>query len=221
MISVKALYDSVQRMAAKDQKGYNMPDDFNGDLDNVQLEVAEYIYQFFEINSKAVDILGPFIPRIEPSSNSTGAVAKPSDYLHLIALDFKVSSTVYYPIEYYGVNGAMISQQIPQRAADASKNRYRYSYENTAIQIYPKALCTVRMSYLKRPPTASIAFTENTSGTEDFLVYDAGASVDLEWSETCFNLFLALMLEKLGVQIKDQVLLEYSQLGFARETIMK
>ena len=81
---------------------------------------------------------------------------------------------------------------------------------NGYTQIYPTNIDGIDVTYLSRPIEPLWAFTVNaTTGMPD---YDASTSVDLNWSNELFNEIGIRILSFMGINLKDSMMTQYSEL---------
>jgi alanine-alpha-ketoisovalerate/valine-pyruvate aminotransferase len=76
------------------------------------------------------------------------------------------------------------------------------------------------MNYVAAQEVApNIVFSISSNPDGNILVYDDVTTVDFDFDEKCIPLLTYMVLSKLGVEIREQMLLEYSQLGIAKESV--
>jgi hypothetical protein len=226
MIDIIRVWNRENDLAKKDQSGYNTADEFNNRVDSVQLELIEKILPYIKVTDRAADILGPFIKTTELVTTPQGVLTPPADYLNYLALSYKYTNTdnsiTYIPLNELGPDEAEANARNSIRKADPTKGRVQYYRENGAITITTNSLSTVRVRYLIRPPVSTIVFTVQSNANGTFQTYDSVNSVSLIWPDSAFNLIVYLMLEKLGVEIREQFLIEFAQvLGIQPEMVKK
>jgi hypothetical protein len=220
------VYNRVNELAQKDQAGYTSAQVFNDRLDAVQLELVEKIYAYLGFTGRAQDILSPFIVTPILNSNSQGIITAPSDYLHSLDLDYQNgvdmnNNPIWIPVRPIDSNQVGLINQSPNRQFNLQKKRIQYYTENDNFQITSYSACTIRFRYIKRPASASIALISNSTPYGVSLTIDPSNTIPLQWNDTAFNLIVLLMLEKLGIEIREQFLMEIASLKLKQEDVLK
>jgi len=82
------------------------------------------------------------------------------------------------------------------------------TFYEEGIQYHPKNIGSVDFVYLRKPKTASWAFTPDGSGRP---VYNPGTSIDLEWPEQVFNEIAIRILAFVGINLREPELAQYSE----------
>jgi hypothetical protein len=211
MISVVELYNSTSQRMKSGTSGYTTQAEWNNILSSVQKELSEYLFTFYESNTQVQDALS-FLAKPATASVTTAGLSKPSDYLHFISAT--IGGYPVYPIK---LNQRAIVSQLSSRKPSSANGKYYYYMEDNKIKFLPSETLSVNYTYLRKPTEASIVLTATEDDYNDYLTPTMGA--DLEWPTTMFNLILYMMLEKLGLEAKDQLTLEFSQLGIQKESI--
>jgi len=214
MISVVALWNQVQQTAKTGTTGYQTQDEFNRDLATAQTRICNVLCDNYDFNSKVEDALFGLLVSQYDFTSSSGIVPTPNDYFRLIAMWVNINGT-------FQLSQKVALNQVPVyitsfvRNPDITKNRTIYYYLDGYIQMLPMMALQTKLIYCKQPPVANIVLTPESSWNYDYIVPSAGA--DLIWSPMLFNLFVYTMLELLGIEMKDQIIYEYSQLGIPKE----
>jgi len=220
MINIVEFIDRLADLTKKNQSGFDAGKGITGKINQCQLELAEYLHSIYEVNQKAVDLLAPLIIKVSPiSSNATGLITKPENYNHLLALRFKKGVNEIHKTQYIGTNQVSIISKIPQRKADLTKNRVLYTFTGEGITVYPAQALSFEMVYVKYPKEAKIGYTYTNVNNEPKRVVDPAKTENLEWGMNCFNLLLYMVMDKMGLSVRDHILSEYAQLGIAREQV--
>lgn len=197
--------------------GYDDAKAFNDKIYQVQLELVELLSDVYEVNKKASDALAPLVKITTVATTpSTGLITKPTDYLHVCSLLY-MPNTGPYPCIKLSTNEISTTLSSPVRKPDLTYNETYYSYINDKLQMYPAQALPYQLIYCIVPPVATIILTPTTVTDEDYLVATLGA--DLIWPVSMFNLIVYLVLEKLGIEMKEDLLSAFSALGINRELI--
>lgn len=211
MISVVDLYNSTSQRMKSGTSGFTTQAEWNNILSSVQKELSEYLFTFYESNTQVQDAIS-FLAKPATATVTSAGLSKPSDYIHFISAT--IGGYPVYPIK---LNQRAVVNQLSSRKPSTATNKYYYFMEDDKIKFLPSGTLSVSYTYLRKPAEASIVLTATEDDFNDYLVPSVG--VNLEWPPTMFNLILYMMLEKLGFESKDQLTLEFSQLGIQKESI--
>lgn len=228
MINIDELYRAVQFFSNKEQSGFIRPSEFNLLADRAQMEVfmkrfgnteeyrpnqpfPKYSYQETQ---KITDDLRVFITRTDVNTNM-GQVEYPDDYVHFSS----AMSVQMVPIS--GTSN-YIPRNVEIQAADDSELGYMLGssivypepdypiivfYDNY-MQVYPLTVNRVILTYLRRPVVPNWAFTTVNNRP----VYNPAASTNIEFPNEVFNEILVKMLSYIGINLREQQLIQYGEL---------
>lgn len=210
MISIVRLYETVSQLAKTQTAGYQSEQEFNNDVSAVQADLMTLFCPLYSVNQTLKDVLKPFVKSGNLTSNASGEVDYPTDYYR--ALTGAINGYPAYPI---AVNEKDIWNTSSIRKPSVAKNIYCYFQEDEKIKLLPAQQLTIDLSYIRNYEPASIEFNVVSSEDSDFITPVAVS--DLEWNENVFNLFVYKMLDRLGIETKEQLALEYSRLGINTE----
>lgn len=225
MISVEKLWDRLKTLTKTGTSGYFTQDDFNSNLYSVQYAILSLLCDNYENNQKVSDALIEHIKEtdiITSLSNgylsSTTLIDDYPDYYRTLALKY-VSEGVEYPSKKIAINEEAMYLTSAIRKPNLAKNRTLYQFKQYNVQTMPKSAGNdYILVYCARPADANIAYTTATDADNDYLVIDPANTNDIQFPEGLFNLFVYYMLESLGIEQKENLAQEYSQLGIARTT---
>lgn len=219
MIStVLDLWTRVNQYSAKYQSGQNVVAAFNASLTEVQNEIYNDLSPFYQGNEKVRGLLAPWVKSISATFTNGVYTTADAQFDRPLAISATDGTNLIYDIAPI-TEGELVSYTlIPQRKPDLAKKRVYYLMATpTVIHIFPKpASLPFLMYYLGYPTLAKIAFTYTETDDEDVMTYDAGNSTQLGWSQDAFNIILYKMLEKYGIDTRDQWIAEYSRLGISK-----
>lgn len=228
MVNIDELYRTVKYFSNKEQSGFIKPSEFNLLADRAQMELfmkrfgntegysplkpfPKYSYQETQ---KVTDDLRRFIKRIIVDTN-LGQIEYPDDYVHFSS----AMSVVMKPIA--GTNN-YLPYNIEIQVADDSELGYMLGssivypepdypimvfYDNY-MQVYPIETSKVAFTYLRRPVKPNWAY--NIQGNN--LVYNPGASTDIEFAEETLNEIAAKILSYVGINLREPQLIQYSEM---------
>lgn len=216
MISTAKLWERVAVLTKDGTSGYTNADDFNSDLLSVSKMVAAILCSQYQTNVKVSNYLVNHIKKFDTTTPSSGIITLPNDFYRDLAILFSYGSQY---IETYEINtnSLGLTRTSPIRKMDDTKGRVGYYYEEGNIVMEPNKALPVRLVYCKMPIEPNIAFTVVSSADDDYISIDVPNVVDSDFPEGLFNLFVYLLLEARGIEMKENLSLEYSQLGLQRQ----
>lgn len=77
------------------------------------------------------------------------------------------------------------------------------------LQVLPEEIEEVEVTYLRKPIPAIYGYTTHENGRD--YIYDADSTTDFEWGEAVKNKLIFMTLSYLGIELKDEVLLQIKQ----------
>ena len=229
-VSVQYVKERVDTLASVGQAGYDTTQEFNLGLKSAQTTMFEYYVKQFRATQRIHDALRPFEVSVNLTLTpalDTSTTPLPSNYGHELEVSYrKVINNCDPPIirrvpsvEMYAHEEAYTVND-PVRKPSLAKNIIRHTYKNGLIHVYPKELTNIDYKYLRLPivplntsglPNWYVTII-NITPTDDSEAYDPVNSTDLEWPEQEGENFVDLLLFYLGVQIKDNPIVEYARL---------
>lgn len=219
MIETVQLIDDLTRLTKENQSGFDSGTDYTGFINIVQYELSQYLYSLFEVNQNAVDLAAPITVTQAVSSGSGGIIPYPEGYNHLLSIQYVKSANVLLKVQRVGINQLAIINRIPQRRANLTKDRILYSFDKDGIHVQPAQALNFKIVYFKYPPDAKIAYTYTEVNGEAKRTVDTANTVDLVWGMNCYSLILYMVMDKMGISHRDEILNEYARLGIAKEEV--
>lgn len=211
MISIVRLYETIAQRAKTGTSGYQSKDEFNRDIASVQTALMGLLCPLYDSSQAVRDLLSPFVEPLSVTTSATGVAAKPDDYFQMAAL-----SISGYPVKLVAANERFMLQFVPSRRPSAADNRYFYYIESDSINVLPATSAFPLVgTYIREPEEASIDFTVTSTDEDDYI--EVTSVDDLEWPERAFNILVYMMLQNLGLEMKEQILSEFSNLGISME----
>lgn len=208
------IWQQVNTTARTVTSGYQSQDEFNRDINTVQNRIANILCDNYAKDQKIADALINHMMSATSTTSSIGVIPKPNDFFRIFAIWLNANST-RYPMNKIEANEIAPYSTSYIRKPDLATNSAGYYYLNGTIQGMPETQMNVTIVYCKKPVDASITLTADSSADSDYVVPTIG--VELQWPQMLFNLFVYMMLEMLGIEQKEQILYEYSQLGIPKE----
>lgn len=210
MISVVRLWNTLMQSAKTGTAGYQTADEFNRDLASVQTSLMSLLASSYAKSLGVKELLSPFVKPYTANTSSAGVLTRPADYFQIAD-----ASVAGYPASQIEVNERAMLRFVPSRRPSVANNIYAYYLEDDNIQFMPEETLAVDMIYIRVPDEAELALTPVSEANRDYVVPTAVS--ELEWGERAFNIILCMMLQKLGLELKEQLQLEYSSIGLQSE----
>jgi len=223
MIGAKKLWDRLVTLAKSGTSGYFTQDEFNSNLNSVQYAIISLLCDNYENNQKVSDALRRHIKEVVGTTQANGKMFVTNTTTNLTDY-YRGMSVVYvnvdgeYPSYKINTNEVSMYQTSSIRKANLAKNRTLWYVSDDNIQLLPKQALGYRHFYCKKPLEAKIGFTTAEDDDNDYLVVDPTTTIDIDFPEGLFNLFVYFMLESMGIEQKENLITEYSQLGITRTT---
>lgn len=151
------------------------------------------------------DALSPFKKKTSFTTDSTGFLSVPDDYMDLINIGPTVDGiTVECPVlNDDEITGRRKSQVIP----NTTSAPFAEEIENWDYQLYPKVVQTGVLTYFSRPPAPKFVYT-TVSGR--VIVYDQSASTQLLWGDDEIQSVLIATLRSIGINIGEQDIQQFA-----------
>lgn len=213
-MSIVALYNQIQTTAKSGTSGYQSQAEFNSDIDTIQKRIANVLCDNYDKSQKVEDALFGLIISVTANTNSMGVITTPADYFRLVSVWVNVAG-IPTPASKIATNQISAYSTSYIRKPSVADGNYSVYYLDNKIQMMPLILLNCTLAYCKVPPAATIVLTPNSASNSDYLVATVGT--DLVWSNVVYNLFYYMMMEMLGIEMKENILYEYAQLGIPKE----
>lgn len=190
--------------------GYSDDAEWNRNLKLVQTDLFNTMAPLYSKNIQVQDMLAPFVKSLSDQVVTNGAVVKDANYGQLISIN--IGGYPVYPIN---INEESIINTSPVRKPSIEKNQYYYLLKNNQINILPYNVQKVSYEYLRVPADALIKFNIVETSESDYFTPEALS--EIEWPVKASNFLLYLMLEKYGIDQRESLAIEYSQIGIQKE----
>ncbi len=244
MISVSYVYDTIQTLIRKDQKGnsFNISE-FNrvGKLINYELYniYAPDIGESTEVNEalKDLKVMGA------PIALTSGKGDLPDGYERIIGKPYTISGSTFVAVD------EITELELPERSSDELTQptvAHPVCIIGGAvsggglsqIQVYPTTIASVSINYLRLPIVPVLDYYINANGTYTYLdedatnitipagaIYSDGVTTNpstvnsltknFEWHEHQTDIIINMILQKAGIVLGDQTAIQY---GIAKQT---
>jgi hypothetical protein len=154
---------------------------------------------------------------VSPKSYQVGAdgrMSYPDDYLHISSCRFKYKKQlkdcddiIIKEVDVRAMKDSEIGHIVTSQLVNPTR-RYPYlAFYDDYIQFFPKDLGSVVLTYLRTPETPEWNYT-TVSGRP---VYNEATSTDIDAPDEALNEIAMLVLSFLGINIREQMLVQYSE----------
>lgn len=214
---IKTVYDRVNDYSKQHQSGFDMQSSFNGKINEAIKEIKSFLLSIHAVNERASELLQPYIKSDQITGSASAVFTKPGDYDYYLSASYQGK-----PVHKVSINQLDDYEQIPQRKGNLAKKKVNIAGVNNGWEGRPVSAYELRLNYLFIPAQQpELKQTLVSTEFEDRLDYDDTTTVDFLFDEKCIPLITYMVLQKLGVEIREQILMEYSQLGIAKENPAK
>jgi hypothetical protein len=211
-MDLKDFHDTVRFFCNKEQGGWFAPEEIDNLTDRAQMWFYTDLFDEYAKNQKVQDALSPFSVKIDFASAPTGLITLPNDYQHLLSLTTKYYDATakrnrYKPIKILTEDeiGERLGSQILE---PTFQDPVGIEIKPGQIQLYPETVIYGTSYYMCRPAKPVFKYTQ----TGRSIVYDQAGSTQMEWSETAINKILIKTIQMAGVNISDQMIVQYTEL---------
>lgn len=207
MATIDECFQKVKYIANKSGwNGYISPADFNLLWNRAELRFFNDKYKLYGSTKRIDDTLSKVLsPPIVITVDGAGSYTFPADMLHEAAIT-------------HTYNGTQV--QVTEWMSDRLANKLSSSYDAptaefpiyvryaTTLQFYPITLGNALLTYLKQPVKSVWGYTLVANRP----VYNAGTSVQPVWSENDLDQIVYMVLQDIGVNMRDGEMENFSQL---------
>lgn len=205
MISVVRLWETLMQSARTATSGYQTAGEFNRDLASVQTGLLGLLAPMYALNIQVQELLSPFVKSV------TISATRPTECAYFLGATINgIPSYEITPLQ------APIYTSSPIRNPSATNPTAYHYFINGGISYIHNGTLGGTMQYIRYPLASTIVLTPVSEANKVYVVPTAGT--DLEWNENAFNLILGMMMQKLGLELKENILLEYANLNINLET---
>lgn len=212
------VWQRTMDLAKTGTSGQDTQDEWNGKANSAQKIITTALIRVAEINQEASDALSWLkVPSGPITSTGLGEIVLPSDYLGFDTAEY-IANGGRWPVTKLRSNEIALTRTSPIRKPDLTKNEISIYFKSGAMYVMPEqAGLDVDFLYYKQVPDASVILTPASNLDGDLVTPTIG--VDFGWPISMFNLLVYTILEQMGIELKEQLLLEYAQFGITRDMI--
>jgi hypothetical protein len=213
MININDVKVLSYDLAAKQERAFPSPDEFNSYANLASLDLFNYYNDernkmLLRVKSgeslKIPQVLNNFVLNDVSLTLTSGSASVPSNYAYDLAFKTPVNSVnkTIIKVDFDKVESYLNSTIDPPTATNPI-------FIETAnnFQIYPTTITPALLTYLKYPDTVVWGYSMATGRP----VYDPTTSVNFEWPESELFRLTARILGYMGISIRDSELERYAQ----------
>tara|TARA_R100001377_G_scaffold50008_1_gene29070 strand:- start:3177 stop:3863 length:687 start_codon:yes stop_codon:yes gene_type:complete len=188
MVSIDKVYQKVLILANKEQRGYITPQEFNLLADQAQKEIIDqYFYdinQFSRMHGNSTeysDMLGLLDEKLSvlKGSHNTDVLLGSIGLQNLPFNLYKIGTLIYNGIEIEEVNSNELLNINRSPLAKPTLSRPIYVQDKNGINIYPKTIDEISMTYVREPSMPNWGYLV----INEKALYNDATSVNFEVSE--------------------------------------
>lgn len=220
MIDIISIQEDVSRLGKSGTSGYDNQVLFTKKANFVQNSLFEAMADVYEVNESASTAMGPFVKYYNGYTDDLGVISKPEGFKRLLTLwvlqddGTRATARKIMTNEY-----SMISTSPVRKPKKNDTLEKAYCYFDDKINVLPDEKLRVQLLYLRSPKPVKFVATRVSDNQSDYLMPDPTKSVNFEWPSSMYNIIVYLILEQFGVEMKDQLLMEFSKYGITQEMV--
>lgn len=236
MIYVSSVFDTVQTLIRKDQKGNSFSiKEFNNLISMVNYELYNFYASHVQETQDVTEQLKSFMVLNSPITLTTGVGSLPT-YGRLLGMP-RVGTTKIDVVTSLELSERLTDELTAPTVDDPVAIIGGKTGSNNNITVYPTSISSITIDYLKIPANPLLDYYIDSNGLYVYLlegaigvsvpsgaVYSDGTpgptsvnslTIDLEWSEETLPIIVNALLQKAGIILGEQMAVEY---GIAKET---
>lgn len=218
MISIIKFRESVLQRAKAGTSGYDTEAEFIVKANEAQRELATNLAKYPEKNQTIKDAISVLMVREIKNTSAAGNLYLDQELVIRFVTMISAAGKPAHPVS---SNELAIIGTSPIRKPSIEKDLIFYSQDASGFWFLPKVAMPIDFIYIRKPKDVKITLVPISDPDRDYVVpsTEAGSFVNFEWPETMFNILMYLTLEKLGMEMKEPILIEYANLGLQKEQL--
>lgn len=206
MRDINSIYNFMLYLVRKERGIFLSPEECTASLDTAQLDKLEDDFKPYGQTQILHDSLRPFRVYYNFTSDSSGAVTFPSDYLHMIGSPQTVYGSTISLVTFMQEDEWVNAVQSQLRPVTLASPIARDTA--TGFNLFPYSTQSGIFTYLRRPETPVYGFTQ----VGRVITYDPLTSVQLNWTDAYINNIIARALAYLGLNMSEADLSKFSEI---------
>lgn len=208
MVDVVQVRDAAYRITKVGTSGYDSNADFVAKANELNIDAMNMLTPHYGKIEALDDILNTFVKEI-PATFTSGVLNIPNDFYGLIGLNKTITGNSI-PLRKLKTNQLGAIGQNSIRKPTVAKPKY-YLRDSKVVLLPSNGDPGVSILYFRLPAAVSITVSAVSGPDDDY--EQVTAQTDYEWVPRVKNLLIYLMVQRLGGEMKEQILFEISQLG--------
>lgn len=218
MIGIIKFRESVLQRAKSGTIGYESGPELINVINESQLELATTLSRHIERNQSVKDALTFLVTPGEKSTSAAGLLDIDLNIMIRFMSVISAAGKIAYPInsnEISTINNSAI------RKPSVEKGKIFYYQTGAGYSFLPETVMPIKYLYVRKPKEVKFTLVPVSNADSDYVTVSTTTSTlqDLEWPETMFNILLYMVLEKLGMEMKEPILIEYANMGLQKEQL--
>jgi len=209
---IQGIHTFIQSLAKKERGVFLEPDQIDESLNRASFDMYKEEYRKYEATQEITDHMRVFKTTVSLTPDVSGLVTIPADYVHLVKIGYQPAVATEEQVGIKIIDDAHWHDRINRKTAVPSLDSPVGNIQTTTLEVRPKTLPNVKLTYLKIPATIKWGYTltgsrpvyANTGGVN-------GDSVDPEWPPITHTSLMARACSYLALTISDPELLQYSE----------
>lgn len=212
-MDLKEIYDFFDYILNKERGVFVTPPEKDLIFDRAQWWLYNSEVDYYSKNQELKDSLTTFSVK-QSFTVTDGLVTLNSNYQHLLSLQVQYYDNVQQLIRYKAVK-FFAEDEIAERLDSqilkpTALNPIGEQLNQGVFQLYPATSLAGYVYYLRKPAKPFFSYTEGDDGRT--ITYDKAGSTQLEWNESSINKIIIKALQFSGVNINDEMMVQYSEL---------
>lgn len=209
--NISDIVDFVQYLVRKERGVFITPAQTCDNLDAAQLNILEDYFKMYGQNQMLHDAIKPFRVYTQFTTDASGFITYPSDYLHLIGSPFSVNGSTINEITLCNEDEWVTALKSQLRPVSLSRPLGKDT--STGISLYPQTTQIGFLTYIKRPAVPVYGYTQ----AGRVITYDPNTSVQLEWNDAFINAIIGQSLSFVGINMDEPTVSQFAQ-NFKQES---
>jgi hypothetical protein len=194
----------------KVQSGAIQISQFNLAMQRANMQLFDKVYDEFERTQKITDDIQPFLTPLKTLIASDGTFTYPSDYLHISSIRayYVDKNNVGIPVPIREIKNSEWGDVQQSEVAPPTLRFPAMTQYDTYMEFLPRKSFFIQFDYIREPTPPVWAYTIVNGRA----VYDAANSVQLQFNDTNHNDIVMMMASFLGMNIRENDLIQYSEM---------
>lgn len=204
--NINTVYELSRYIIKKERGIFYKIQEFNQNLDAAMFDAIDEWWSQYGVNQRIHDAIKPLRVYQPFTSDSSGFVSFPSDYIHLIGSPFTVyGSAVTKPT---AVNEDELPFALTSQLRPVTMDYPLLVDTSTGINFYPQETHTGAYFYLRRHKSPVLAYTQ----VGRVITYDPTNSVQIELNEVYWNNIIAKSMRYVGINMSEADISQFAEL---------